>query len=85
MPSSGADRRLLEQLYLPPTDDFVLRDVPEMRFLMVDGRGDHAGEAFTQSTRWLISVLGPLKPTAKNRMGSRYVEPPLEVLWGPTT
>jgi hypothetical protein len=81
MPSIGDDRRLLQELYVPSTDDFVLIDVPEMRFLMVDGNGNHGSEAFTWGTRWLISVLGPIKPTAKERMGSRYVEPPLEVLW----
>lgn len=75
------DRRLLEELYVPPTNEFVLLDVPEMRFLMIDGSGDHGSEPFTQGTRWLISVLGPMKPAAKERMGRRYVEPPLEVLW----
>jgi hypothetical protein len=81
MPSISDDRRLLQELYLPPTDDFVLLDVPEMRFLMVDGSGNHDSEAFALGTRWLISAIGPLKPKAKERMGNRYVEPPLEVLW----
>jgi len=29
----------LKELYLPPAKDFVLVDVPEMRFVMIDGRG----------------------------------------------
>jgi hypothetical protein len=81
MPSISDDRRLLKKLYLPPTSDFVLLDVPEMRFLMIDGSGDHGSEPFTQGTHWLISVLRPMKPTARQRMGRDYVEPPLEVLW----
>jgi hypothetical protein len=81
MPSISDDRRLLQELYLPPTDEFVLIEVPEMRFLMVDGSGNHGSEVFTQGTRWLISVLGPIKPAARDRMGNRYVEPPVEVLW----
>jgi hypothetical protein len=81
MPSISDDRRLLQELYLPPTDDFVLLDVPEMRFLMVDGNGNHDSEAFALGTRWLISAIGPIRPKAKERMGNRYVEPPLEVLW----
>jgi hypothetical protein len=81
MPSISDDRRLLQELYLPPTDEFVLLDVPEMRFLMVDGNGNHDSEAFALGTRWLISAIGPIRPKAKERMGNRYVEPPLEVLW----
>jgi hypothetical protein len=81
MSSVSDDRRLLQELYLPPAEEFVLLDVPEMRFLMVDGSGDHGSQAFTRTTRWLISVLGPIKPTARQRLGKRYVEPPLEVLW----
>ena len=55
MPDISDDSRLLEELYVPPTNDFVLLDVPEMRFLMIDGSGDHGSEPFTQGTRWLIS------------------------------
>jgi hypothetical protein len=31
------DRRLLRELYLPPADDFVLVDVPDLQFVMIDG------------------------------------------------
>lgn len=50
MPRISDDRRLLQELYLPPTDHFVLLDVPEMRFLMVDGNGSHDSDAFTRGT-----------------------------------
>ena len=29
----------LKELYLPPAKDFVLVDVPDMRFVMIDGQG----------------------------------------------
>jgi hypothetical protein len=73
--------KLLKELYLPPADEFVLVDVPEMQFLMLDGEGHHSTEGFILATRWLISVLRPIKPIARERMGKSYVEPPLEVLW----
>jgi len=75
------DRRRLEELYLPPADDFVLVDVPDLQFAMVDGDGDPAGDAFTQASRWLFSAIYPIKRVAKERMGKRFVEPPLEALW----
>jgi hypothetical protein len=75
------DREELRRLYLPPTDEFVVIDVPEMQFLMIEGDGDHETEAFADGTRWLYAALGPIKRVAKQRMGARFAEPPLEVLW----
>jgi hypothetical protein len=75
------DRRRLEELYLPSADDFVLVDVPNLQFVMIDGEGDPAGEAFAQASRWLFAVIYPIKRIAKQRMGKRFVEPPLEGLW----
>jgi hypothetical protein len=75
------DRRRLEELYLPSADDFVLVDVPDLQFVMIDGEGDPAGEAFAQASRWLFAVIYPIKRVAKERMGKRFVEPPLEGLW----
>jgi hypothetical protein len=75
------DRRRLEELYLPSADDFVLVDVPDLQFVMIDGQGDPAGEVFAQASRSLFAVVYPIKRVAKERMGKRFVEPPLEGLW----
>ena len=75
------DRRRLEELYLPSADEFVLVDVPDLQFVMIDGEGDPAGEAFAQASRWLFAVIYPIKRIAKDRMGKSFVEPPLEALW----
>jgi hypothetical protein len=75
------DRRRLEELYLPPADDFVVVDVPDMQFVMVDGTGDPAHEPFTAAMRWLFAVVYPMKRVAKERMGTSYVDAPLEALW----
>jgi hypothetical protein len=75
------DRRRLEELYLPSADDFVLVDVPDLQFVMIDGEGDPGGRAFAQATRWLFAVIYPMKRVAKQKMGKSFVEPPLEGLW----
>jgi hypothetical protein len=75
------DRRRLNELYLPPVDDFAVVDVPELQFAMLDGAGDHESEVFTRATRWLVSAIAPIKLIARQRMGRRFVEAPLECLW----
>lgn len=75
------DRRRLTELYLPPADDFVLVDVPDLQFAMIDGQGDHDSDAFAHATRWLFAAIYPIKRIAKERMGKNFVEPPLECLW----
>ncbi len=79
------DPEHLKRLYLPPTDQFVIIDVPEMQFVMIEGDGDHEAESFVAGTGWLQAALNPIKRIAKQRMGARFVEPPLEVLCGPMT
>ncbi|HEX6145718.1 MAG TPA: GyrI-like domain-containing protein [Acidimicrobiia bacterium] len=75
------DRRLLEELYLPPADEFVLVDVPDLQFVMIDGDGGPDSEAFASAMRWIFAVVYPIKLIAKERMGKSFVEPPLECLW----
>jgi hypothetical protein len=75
------DPSRLRELYLPPADHFVLVDVPDLQFAMIEGEGDHDGEAFRRGTRWLFTTIGPIKAVAKERMGKRFVEAPLECLW----
>lgn len=71
----------LKELYLPPAKDFVLVDVPEMRYVMIDGRGAADRSALTHATKWLFAAIYPLKRIARERMGKSFVEPPLEGLW----
>jgi hypothetical protein len=71
----------LKELYLPPSDDFVLVDVPELQFIMVDGEGSPEDERFSHMIRWLFAVVHPIKLIAKKHMGKNFVEPPLECLW----
>jgi hypothetical protein len=63
-------------------DEFRILEVPEMRYLMVDGHGDpnHA-PAFTEAVQTLYPVAYALKFASKNELGHDYVVPPLEGLW----
>lgn len=71
----------LKELYLPPTKEFVLVDVPDMRFIMIDGRGAAERSALDHAVRWLFAIIYPMKRVARERMGADFVEPPLEGLW----
>lgn len=67
-------------LYNPP-GYFVVIDVPEMTFLMVDGQGDpNAAKDYAQGISWLYSISYALKFQSK-AAGRDYVVPPLEALW----
>ncbi len=71
----------LKELYLPPTKDFVLVDVPKMRYIMIDGHGAADRSALDHAVKWLFAVVYPIKRIARERMGKDFVEPPLEGLW----
>jgi len=71
----------LKELYLPAAKDFVLVDVPRMRFVCIDGRGAADRSALDQAVKWLFAVIYPVRRIARQRMGRNFVEPPLEGLW----
>jgi hypothetical protein len=81
LPAGIASRKELEELYLPPADDFVLVDVPRMKFFMVDGTGSPEDGPHAASLQWLFAAVYPIKRAAKQRMGRSFIEPPLEGLW----
>ena len=74
-------RKQLEELYLPPAGEFVEVDVPDLPFFMLDGEGAEDRAPLERAVRWLFTAIHPLKQEARERMGKRFVEPPLEGLW----
>jgi hypothetical protein len=74
-------RHTLKHLYHPSSKTPIILDVPEMNFLMLDGRGKPDGEQFPQAA----SVLFPLAYSLKwmVRLGSDidFHVMPMEVLW----
>ena len=71
------DMKKIRELYLPPTDGFVVVDVPVLRYFMVDGTGPVDADV----VRFLWAAVHPIKVRAKERMGPRFVHPPLEGLF----
>ncbi|WP_029090431.1 GyrI-like domain-containing protein [Brevibacterium album] len=57
-------------------------DVPEMQFLMVDGRGDpNSSPAYTAALEALYPLAYALKFLSRGELDRDYVVPPLEGLW----
>lgn len=71
----------LRELYLPPQKQFTIIDVPEIRFAIIDGKGDPADNELGEAVKWLYSVAHFVKPIVKERMGKNFVEPPVEFLF----
>jgi hypothetical protein len=70
----------LRELYLPPAKKFTLVDVPEIRYAVIEGRGNPQGEEAAEAVKWLYAVAHLVKPAVKKRMGKNFVEPPLECM-----
>lgn len=81
LPAGIGSRKQLEELYLPPADEFVLVDVPRMKYFMVDGEGSPHDGPHAERLQWLFAAVHPIKRAAKERMGRNFIEPPLEGLW----
>jgi DNA-binding PadR family transcriptional regulator len=68
-------------LYAPPAKDFTVVDVPAIRYLAVDGRGDpNTSPAYAHAVEALYGVAYTLKFDSKND-GRDFVVGPLEGLW----
>jgi hypothetical protein len=81
-------KRVHRELYGPPRE-FVLVDVPPMRYLAVDGHGDpNTAPEYAEAVEALFSVSYAVKFRSKRELGRDFVVAPLEGLWradDPTT
>lgn len=74
-------KKTLKELYAPPKC-FVMVDVPEMQFLMVDGHGDpNVAQEYQAALEALYAVAYKIKFISKRQLDRDYVVPPLEGLW----
>jgi hypothetical protein len=74
-------KKTLKHLYNPPKK-FVVVDVPEMQFLMVDGHGDpNTAQAYREAVEALYAVAYKIKFLSKKALEKDYTVPPLEGLW----
>jgi hypothetical protein len=73
----------LHPLYAPPKGRCVIVEVPDLAFLMIDGRGDpNTSEAYQQALQALYSAAYTLKFTLKKADPERdFKVAPLEGLW----
>jgi hypothetical protein len=71
-----------KDLYSPPAKDVSFVDVPEMRFLMIDGQGDpNTAESYKHAIEALFTVSYTLKFMCKKAGEPDYAVMPLEGLW----
>ncbi|MDO9456023.1 GyrI-like domain-containing protein [Nocardioides sp.] len=62
--------------------EFRVLDVPALRYLMVDGRGDpNTAPAYAAAIGALYPVAYTTKFASRRELGRDYVVPPLEALW----
>ncbi|MET0819667.1 MAG: GyrI-like domain-containing protein [Aeromicrobium sp.] len=68
--------------YTAPRGTFRIVDVPDLRYLMIDGRGDpNTSSVYTDALAALYPVAYKLKFISKRELRRDYVVPPLEGLW----
>jgi len=70
----------LNELYIPPKNEFSIIDVPEIRLAMIDGEGDPQGPDTAAAIKWLYSIAHLVKPIVKKRMGKTFSNAPIEFL-----
>lgn len=71
-----------KKLYNPSTMDVSLVDVPEMKFLMIDGKGDpNTSPEYQNAMETLFPISYKVKFISKKAKSQDYVVMPLEGLW----
>ena len=74
-------KKALKQLYNPPKGSFYIVDVPQMNFLMLDGKGDpNTSLDYQQAIDALYTMSYGIKFALKSQ-GYDHIVPPLEGLW----
>ncbi|MFE0024951.1 GyrI-like domain-containing protein [Amycolatopsis sp. NPDC059021] len=69
-------------LYSPSSKEFSVVEVPELRYIAVDGRGDpNTAPAYAHAVETLYGVAYALKFASKKSLGRDFVVGPLEGLW----
>lgn len=76
-------KKTLKHLYKPSLKKVEIVDVPQMKFLMVDGEGDpNSSKAFSEAIEALYPLAYTLKfMVKKSNLGIDYGVLPLEALW----
>ncbi|GAA4547736.1 GyrI-like domain-containing protein [Pseudonocardia xishanensis] len=67
--------------YRARRDVLEIVDVPELRYLMIDGHGDPNTPVYAEAVATLYPVAYALKFASRRELGRDYVVMPLEGLW----
>jgi hypothetical protein len=74
-------KRTMKPYWLPPVGKFVIVEVPELAFAMIDGAGDpNTAPEYSSAVSWLYTMSYTLKFMSK-AAGRDYGVAPLEGLW----
>ena len=77
-------KKTMKPYWQPPVGKFVIVEVPELAFAMIDGAGDpNTSPDYASAVSWLYSLSYALKFMSK-AAGRDYTVPPLEGLWWST-
>ncbi|MGW6023441.1 GyrI-like domain-containing protein [Streptomyces sp. NPDC055099] len=75
-------KRELKRCYAPKNTDWELLDIPELRYLAIDGHGDpNTSAAYPRAVEALYPVAYTVKFASKGDLGKDFVVGPLEGLW----
>ncbi len=75
------DRTILRKLYAPPAGRFVMVDVPELPFAIVDGEGPPLQSSIEVAVKALYTAIYAIRCEARERMGRSFVQAPVELLY----
>ncbi|WP_125777592.1 GyrI-like domain-containing protein [Antribacter gilvus] len=71
-----------KELYAPGARDFTAVDVPELGYLMADGRGDpNTATAYAEAVEALYTASYAVRAVAKTQLDKVHTVGPLEGLW----
>ena len=75
-------RKKLKQFYAAKVGSPVVVQVPEMNFIMIDGKGDpNTSQEYTDAIQTLYPIAYSIKFTCKIKYGKDFGVMPLEGLW----
>jgi len=82
MPPTYDIKRELKQLYAPKNTTWSMADIPQQRFLAIDGQGDpNTSAEYAAAVEAVYAVAYAVKFAAKRELGRDFVVSPLEGLW----
>lgn len=75
-------KKARRELYSPTAKDFTVVEVPEMRYIAVDGQGDpNTSSAYADAVEALYGTAYTLKFASRSALRRDFVVAPMEGLW----